>query len=88
MRVKYRTPADKMEKIPYLDCDEVYVGKTCKMLHKMTYEHKQMVKYLDQKNGIAVHVAKYNHWINWYVRMSDLILEKEGPLSHLYQDQL
>ena len=51
--------------IPCMDCPEVYVGETKRTLKVRLGEHRQVVKRGDPKNGIAVHVQKTNHCINW-----------------------
>ncbi|MDA8010421.1 MAG: reverse transcriptase domain-containing protein, partial [Alphaproteobacteria bacterium] len=69
MQVKNRTPEQKQTgvvyEIPCKDCPEVYVGETKRTLKVRLSEHKQAVKRGDPKNGIAVHVHKTNHCINW-----------------------
>ena len=51
--------------IPCKDCPEVYVGETKGTLKVSLSEHRQVVKRGDPKNGIAVHVQKTNHCVNW-----------------------
>ena len=69
MQVKNRTPEQKQTgvvyEIPCKDCPEVYVGETKRTLKVRLSEHRQAVKRGDPKNGIAVHVQKTNHCINW-----------------------
>ena len=69
MQVKSRTPEQKQTgvvyKIPCKECPEVYVGETKRTLKVRLSEHRQAVKRGDPKNGIAVHVQKTNHCINW-----------------------
>ena len=69
MQVKNRPPERKQTgvvyEIPCKDCPEVYVGETKRTLKVRLSEHRQAVKWGDPKNGIAVHVQKTNHCINW-----------------------
>ena len=69
MQVKSRTPEQKQTgvvyKIPCKECPEVYVGETKRTLKVRLSEHRQAVKRGDPKNGIAVHVQKTIHCINW-----------------------
>ena len=69
MQVKNKTPEQKQTgvvyEIPCKDCPEVYVGETKRTLKVRLSEHRQAVKRGDPKNGIAVHVQKTNHCINW-----------------------
>ena len=41
------------------------MGETKRTLKVRLSEHRQAVKRGDPKNGIAVHVQKTNHCINW-----------------------
>ena len=41
------------------------VRQACRTLKKRISEHKQTVKRCDRKNGIAVHVMRKGHTINW-----------------------
>ena len=67
MQVKNRTPEQKQTgvvcEIPCKDCPEVW--ETKRTLKVRLSEHRQAVKRGDPKNGIAVHVQKTNHCINW-----------------------
>ena len=69
MQVKNRTPEQKQTgvvyEIPCKDCPELYVGETKRTLKVRLGEHRQAMKRGDLKNGIAVHVQKTNHCINW-----------------------
>ena len=69
MQVKNRTSEQKQTrvvyKIPCKKCPEVYVRETKRTLKVTLSEHRQAVKRGDPKNGIAVHVQKTNHRINW-----------------------
>ena len=69
MQVKSRTQEQKQTgvvyKIPCKECPEVYVGESKRTLKVRLSEHRQAVKRGDPKNGIAVHVQKTNHCINW-----------------------
>ena len=69
MQVKNKTPEQKQTgvvyEIPCKDCPEVYVGETKRTLKVRLSEHRQAEKRGAPKNGIAVHVQKTNHFINW-----------------------
>ena len=69
MQVKNRTPELKQTGVVYKvsckDCPEVYVGERKGTLKVRLSEHRQAVRQGDPKNGIAVHVQKTNHCINW-----------------------
>ena len=68
-KVKTRIPQEKQTgvvyEIPCSDCREVYVGETKRTLKVRMSEHRQAIHRGDQKNGIAVHVQKTDHHINW-----------------------
>ena len=69
MQVKNRTPEQKQTgvvyEIPCKDCPEMYVGEAKRTLKVTLGEHRQAVIQGDPKNGIAVHVQKTIHCINW-----------------------
>ena len=69
MRVKSRHPEDKKKgviyQIPCGDCDQLYIGESKRTLKIRMAEHKRAVLRSDPNNGIAVHVAKSEHRINW-----------------------
>jgi len=69
VRVKNRIPEEKkmgvVYEVPCKDCDGVYVGETCRTLKKQISEHKQAVRCMDDKNGIAVHIQRMDHRIDW-----------------------
>ena len=52
-------------RIPCNECEEVYVGETKRTLKVRLNKHRQAVRRGDQKIGIAVHVQKTNHCIDW-----------------------
>ena len=47
------------------DCSATYIGETGRTLKVRMAEHKRAVKSKDPLNGIAVHVQKTAHNINW-----------------------
>ena len=51
--------------IPCADCPATYIGETGRTLKVCMAEHKRAVKNKDPLNGIAVHVQKTAHNINW-----------------------
>ena len=51
--------------VPCKDCSNIYVGETKRNLKTRITEHKYAVRTADQKNGIAVHVQKEDHRIDW-----------------------
>ena len=51
--------------IPCADCPATYIGETGRTLKVRMAEHKRAVKSKDPLNGIAVHVQKTAHNINW-----------------------
>ncbi len=51
--------------VPRKGCDQVYIGETKRNLKIRLAEHRQAVRRGDDKNGIAVHVQKCNHSIDW-----------------------
>ena len=51
--------------IPCADCSTTYIGETGRTLKVRMAEHKRAVKSKDPLNGIAVHVQKTAHNINW-----------------------
>ena len=69
MKVKSRLPDDKRRgvvyQIPCNDCDHVYTGESKRTLKIRMAEHRRAVQKSDHNNGIAVHVAKSHHSIDW-----------------------
>ena len=69
MRVKSRLPDLRKKgvvyQIPCSNCDQVYTGESKRTLKVRMSEHKRAVKTSDPNNGIAVHVAKSQHSIDW-----------------------
>ena len=69
MKVKSRLPDEKKKgvvyQIPCNNCDYVYTGESKRTLKVRMTEHKRAVKMSDPNNGIAVHVAKSQHSIDW-----------------------
>ena len=68
VRVKNRIPEEKkmgvVYEVPCKDCDGVYVGETGRTLKKWISEHKQAVRHMDDKSGIAVHIQRMVHRID------------------------
>ena len=64
--------------IPCADCLATYMGETGKTLKVHMAEHKREVKRKDPLNGIAVHVQKTAHNINWQEAWIHLG-KKNGP---------
>ena len=69
MKVKSRLPDDKRRgvvyQIPCNNCDHVYTGESKRTLKIRMVEHRRAVQKSDPYNGIAVHVAKSHHSIDW-----------------------
>ena len=69
VHVKNRLPEEKKRsvvyQVPCKGCDQVYIGETKRNLNIRLAEHRQAVRRGDDKNGIAVHVQKCNHSIDW-----------------------
>lgn len=69
VHVKNRIPQEQIKgivyEIPCKDCDFVYIGETGRTLKKRVTEHKLAVKKADDNNGLAVHVWKNSHSIDW-----------------------
>ena len=68
MQMKERTPLEKRNlvyEVPCHDCQLTYVGETKRSMKKRPTEHRYAVKTGDPKNGIAVHVQKSQHTIDW-----------------------
>ena len=69
VHVKKRLPEEKKRsvvyQVPCKGCDQVYIGETKRNLNIRLAEHRQAVRRGDDKNGIAVHVQKCNHSIDW-----------------------
>ena len=51
--------------IPCADCPATYTGETRRTLKVHMAEHKGVAKSKDPLNGVAVHVQKTAHNINW-----------------------
>ena len=68
-RVKTARPEMKKKEViyevPCMDCEKSYIGETGRSLQKRLTEHKGAVRRGDSKNGIAVHVQKHDHRVNW-----------------------
>ena len=72
--------------IPCADCPATYIGETGRRLKVHMAEHKRGVKSKDPLNGIAMHVQKTAHNINWQearVLAREDIWGKEGSLRPL-----
>ena len=54
-----------MYQVPCNGCDQVYIGETERNLKTRLTDHRQAVRQGDDRNGIAVHVQKYDHHIDW-----------------------
>ena len=69
MKVKPRLPDERKKgvvyQIPCNNCDHEYMGESKKTLKVRMTEHRQAMKMSDPNNGIAVHVAKTQHSIDW-----------------------
>ena len=69
MQVKQKTTMEKKRNVvyegPFRDCQLTYIGETRRTMKKRMTEHKYAVKTGDPKNGIAVHVQKTQHLIDW-----------------------
>ena len=69
VRLKNKTPAEKRKgiscHIPCRDCKQIYVGETGWTLKRRIKEHKPAVRRYNEKNGVAVHVHKHDHQIDW-----------------------
>ena len=69
MQVKQKTPMEKKRhfvyEVPCRDCQLTYIGETRRTMKKRMTEHKYAAKTGDPKNGIAVHVQKTQHSIDW-----------------------
>ena len=68
MRVKGKPDKEEIKGVIYkVPCEScaVYIGKTGCNLHIRLQEHKCAVVNGDSKNGIATHVMKNDHKIQW-----------------------
>ena len=69
MQVKQKTPMEKKRnvvcEVSCRDCQLMYIGETRRTMKKRMTEHQYAVKTGDPKNGIAVHVQKTQHSIDW-----------------------
>ena len=54
--------------VPCKDCNGVYTGESKRTLKVRLTEHKRAVVRSSVNNGIAVHVAKKEHSIDWGLR--------------------
>ena len=52
-------------RIPCRDCNQTYTGETAQIFEDRRNQHKSCVKTGEEKNGIAVHVMKTKHSIDW-----------------------
>ena len=52
-------------KVPFGECNHVYIGETGRTLRKRLTEHKAAVKKCDTKNGIVVHAWNSEHQVEW-----------------------
>ena len=91
--VKQKTPMEKKRNVVYdvpcRDCQLTYIGQTTRrtMKKRMT-EHKYDVKTGDPKNGIAVHVQKTQHSIEWgAARPLPSDIEQENHGGHTRQEE-
>ena len=58
-------------------CSQVYLGETQQWLPTRRYQHEYAVKNLSSTNGIAQHVAKSSHEIDWENMKLRTALKKE-----------
>ena len=69
MQVKQKTLTQKKRnvvyEVPCHYCQLTYIGETRRTMKKRMTEHKYAVKTGDPKNGIAVHVQRTQHSIDW-----------------------
>ena len=69
MQVKQKTLTQKKRnvvyEVPCHYCQLTYIGETRRTMKKRMTEHKYAVKTGDTKNGIAVHVQRTQHSIDW-----------------------
>ena len=69
MQVKQRTPMEKnrniVYEVPCCDCQLTYIGEMRRTMMKRMTQYKYAVKTGDPKNGIAVHVQRSQHTIDW-----------------------
>ena len=54
-----------MYQIPCNSCDYVYTGESKRTMKLHMAEHRRAIQKSDPNNGIAVHVAKSQHSIDW-----------------------
>ena len=67
-KVKTKTRKEKIKGVVYrigCSCGKTYIGETGRNLDIRLKEHKRAVKMDNQNNGIAVHVNKTLHDIEW-----------------------
>lgn len=57
LKTKQKREKRVVYEVPCWDCAQVYIGETSQTLKKRISEHKQVVKWFDDKNGIAVHIS-------------------------------
>ena len=80
VHVKKRLPEEKKRsvvyQVPCKGCDQVYIGETKRNLKIRLAEHRQAVRRGDDKNGIAVHVQKCNHSIDWEGAIVEQVITK------------
>ena len=69
LQVKQKTPMEKKRhvvyEVPCCDGQLTYIGETRRTMKKRMTEQKHAMNTGDPKNGIAVHVQKTQHSIDW-----------------------
>ena len=68
MKVKGKLRREEVSGVIYTipcECDTSYIGETGCTLHLRVQEHRRVVHNSDMNNGIALHVMKMHHKIQW-----------------------
>jgi len=55
----------ELYEVPCKECSKSCIGETKRTLKFRLGEHRQTVKRVDPKNGIAVHAHESTHTIDW-----------------------
>ena len=70
-----------INRVPYMECDPVYIGEAPRNLEERLREHQRHVEKKDPKgHEIAEHVMKTGHTIAWdKVQVIDMLLVFHSP---------
>ena len=95
--MKVKTAIDKdlkkvvVYEVPCGECNSLYIGETGRNLKERLKEHRYAVKKVNLNNGVATHVCRHKHNVDWdsaKVRCTEPNLWKRKVLEVIHIQQL